>query len=480
VERAVTRANEVLDAGGNPTSGPVETVAKYDRAVDLLLRYHPDVLGAAEELASDHATLPMSQAFLGYLSLMSTDIPDLEAARDAATTLGALDLNEREAAHAAAVTAWVDGNWHEAASVLDRLLIEWPTDVLALVMGHLLDFFTGDARNLRDRIGRSLPSFDAAEPRAAFVKGMQAFGLEECGDYARAEAAGLEALDRHPDDVWALHAVVHTYEMRGLVDQGIAFMRGRQDDWGSGNLFTVHNWWHLALYLLEAGRYDDALAIYDAQVHNDQSGGVSLEMLDASALLWRVTLDEHDTGDRYPKLARAWEGQLFDEPWYVFNDLHAVVALCGAGRIDDARAIVDHLEGYVASGDVEPGTNRAMTADVGLPASRAIVAFAEDRYDDVVDELFPIRTRFHHFGGSHAQRDLLQRTLTEAAIRSGQLDLARALVDERLSLRDTSVYGLLARARVRARSGDELGASRARERAVALRTQFAAAGARQP
>jgi tetratricopeptide (TPR) repeat protein len=474
----VTRPNEVLDTAGNPTSGPTEAVARYDRAVDLLLRYDPDVLGAAEGLATEDAALPMSQAFLAYLSLMSTDIPDLAAAREAATTLEALDLNEREAAHAAAVTAWLDGNWHEAARVLDRLLIEWPTDVLALVMGHLLDFFTGDARNLRDRIGRSLPTFDPENPRAAFVKGMQAFGLEESGDYSRAEAAGLEALERHPDDVWAVHAVVHTYEMRGLVDQGIAFMRGRQDDWGSGNLFTVHNWWHLALYLLEAGRYDDALAIYDAQVHNDRSSGVSLEMLDASALLWRITLDEVETGDRYASLAHAWEGQLFDEPWYVFNDLHAVVALCGAGRTDDARAVVDHLQRYVASADVEAGTNRAMTAEVGLPASRAIVAFAEGRYDEVVDELLPIRPRFHHFGGSHAQRDLLQRTITEASIRSGQLDLARALVDERLSLRDTSVYGLLARARVRARSGDELGATRAREDADALRTQFAAAGAR--
>ena len=50
-------------------------------------------------------------------------------------------------------------------------------------------------------------------------------------------------------------------EMRGMIDTGITFLRGREPDWGSGNLFTVHNWWHLALYLLEAGRVDDALAV---------------------------------------------------------------------------------------------------------------------------------------------------------------------------------------------------------------------------
>ena len=464
----------VLDAGGNGTTGTADGVARYDRALDLLLRYHPDLLVAVEELATHDAGMPMTQALVAYLSLMTTDIPDLAAARECAATLDALARNERESAHAAAIGAWLDGRWHAAAGMLDELLVLWPTDILALLMGHLLDFFTGDARNLRDRVGRSLRSFDADDPRAAFALGMQAFGLEESGDYTRAEAAGLAALERHPDDVWALHAVVHTYEMRGMVDTGIAFMRGRQGDWGTGNLFTVHNWWHLALYLCEAGRYDDALGIYDAEIHHDGSGGVTLEMLDASALLWRLTLDGVDSGDRYAALARAWESQLFDDPWYVFNDLHGVVALCGAGRLDDARAVVDRLDRY-AAGSSDAGTGRAMAAEVGAPAARAIVAFTEARDDDVVDGLLPIRARFHHFGGSHAQRDLLERTLTEAAIRAGRLDLARALLDERLSLRDTSVYGHLARARMLTGAGDDLGARREQDRAAEYRERFATA-----
>jgi tetratricopeptide (TPR) repeat protein len=471
---------DVLDAAGNPTSGTADAVARYDRALDLLLPYHPELLGAVEELATNDADVPMTQVLVAYLSLMTTDIPDVDAARACAAVLESLTLNEREAAHAAAIGAWLDGRWHTAAGILDDLLIRWPTDMLGLLMGHLLDFFTGDARNLRDRIGRSLPSFDADDPRAAFALGMQAFGLEESGDYARAEAAGLEALARHPDDVWALHAVVHSYEMRGMVETGISFMHDRRAHWGAGNLFTVHNWWHLALYLCEAGRYEDALAIYDAEVHHDGSSGVTLEMLDASALLWRLTLDDVDTGDRYTTLARAWEGQLFDQPWYVFNDFHGVVALCGAARLDDARGVVERLERFADGDAAEPGTNRAMTAEIGVPASRAIVAFTEGRYDDVVDELLPIRTRFQHFGGSHAQRDLLQRTITEAAIRAGRLDLARALIDERLSVRETSVYGLLARARMLTLARDDLGAARARQDADANRARFAAAVASAP
>ena len=301
---------------------------------------------------------------------------------------------------------------------------------------------------------------------------MQSFGLEESGDYGHAEDAGLSALAVNPDDVWAVHAVVHTYEMQGRVDEGIAFMVSRRDDWGGGNLFKVHNWWHLAIYLLEAGDITGALGIYDAQIHNASSDGVPLEMLDASALLWRLWLDDQDTGDRFPALADAWATRLVDSSWYVFNDVHAVMAMVGAGRVPDADDHVARLERWLST--ASPGTNVAMTAEIGLPACRAVVSFSKGRYTEVVDELLPIRRVFQHFGGSHAQRDALARTLLEAALRDQQLDLARALVAERISLRDSSVYGWTQRARIDQARGDLEGATTARRTAAAARARFAA------
>ena len=66
----------------------------------------------------------------------------------------------------------------------------------------------------------------------------------------------------------------------------------------------------------------------------------------------------------------------------------------------------------------------------------------------MIAELLPIRRVLQHFGGSHAQRDALQRTLLEAALRAGRTDLARALIAERLAVRDTSVYGWTQRTRL--------------------------------
>ena len=52
--------------------------------------------------------------------------------------------------------------------------------------------------------------------------------------------------------------------------------------------------------------------------------------------------------------------------------------------------------------------------------------------------LRPIRSDAHRFGGSHAQRDLLDLTLIEAALRGGDPALGAALARERAMLKPAS------------------------------------------
>ena len=230
------------------------------------------------------------------------------------------------------------------------------------------------------------------------------------------------------------------------------------------------NFWHLALYQLEAGRPEQSLAIYDAEIHHGGSAGVPIEMLDASALLWRLLLDGVDTGNRFAELATAWEPKISGAPWYAFNDLHGVMALAGSGRREDIRTFVTDSEDWL---ETASGSNARMMAQIGLPASRAIFAFVDERYEDVIDELWPIRRTLASFGGSHAQRDALQRTLLEAAIRAGRFELARALTSERLGVRNTSVYAWSQRSRALRGLGDTSGAADAELRAATYRKQFA-------
>ena len=445
----MTRIATTTIAGGSPTqrvhdqhgldvNAPAEAVELYDRAVDRLLRFHPDVVPQATQLFEQHGDTAIANALAAYLYLTATGRGEVDVVQFASEAMAGTPMGPRERAHHAAIVAWAGGDWYGASRTLDELLERWPTDVLAVWAGHALDFFVGDAANLRDRPGRSLSALDPDHPHTAFVRGMQAFGLEESGHYEAAEDAGQAAIAVNADDVWAIHAVTHTYEMRGRVATGVDFLTRREADWGSGNLFTVHNWWHLALFQLELGDPAAALAIYDREIHHDGTDGTMLNLVDASAMLWRLHLDRVEAGARFAKLADSWAAALDDRPWYAFNDVHATMAYVGAGRLDEADRLVDRLGAYLNG---EPaGSNVAMTAEVGLPAAQALVAFGQGRWSDVVTTLVPIRRRLQLFGGSHAQRDVLQRTLLEAALRDGRRDLARALIAERLAVRPNSAY----------------------------------------
>ena len=219
--------------------------------------------------------------------------------------------------------------------------------------------------------------------------------------------------------------------MQARQEEGIAFMEGRRAHWAQDdNTFAFHNWWHVSLFNLDNDRYDRVLQIYDTALQPEPSE-VQLEMLDAAALLWRLHLRGIDTGDRFATLATTYEARAAEHGFYAFNDMHAMMAYVASGRASAA----DSLEKAAVSEAEGTGTNARMTREVGLPIVRAIRAFGAGRYGEAVDLLMPVRYRAWIFGGSHAQRDIVHRTLIEAAIRDGQQGLARALANERVALK---------------------------------------------
>jgi hypothetical protein len=311
--------------------------------------------------------------------------------------------------------------------------MRYPRDLGALQAGHLMDFYRGSARDLRDRIARALAHWTPELPGYHAVLGMHAFGLEEAGDYARAEDVGRRAIDLEPLDCWAHHAVAHVMEMQGRAEDGIGWMVAREPYWaGDTNFFKVHNWWHRALCHLDLGQMDQVWALYDGPIRGTRSQ-VALDLVDASALLWRVWMAGHDVGDRWREVAEAWDAHA-DGVLYPFNDLHAVMAYLGAGR-SDAIERVTRAQATAASRSTDTAR---WTTTIGQPLVAGFTAFAHGDYRAAVDALHPVRFIANQFGGSHAQRDVIDWTLTEAAIRSGMRDVALALSHERLALKPHS------------------------------------------
>jgi hypothetical protein len=79
-----------------------------------------------------------------------------------------------------------------------------------------------------------------------------------------------------------------------------------------------------------------------------------------------------------------------------------------------------------------------MARQVGVPVGEALLAFARGKFEVTTDRLQHLRPLANRFGGSHAQRDLLDLTLIEAAKRAGHRELLVALAGERAQQRPYS------------------------------------------
>lgn len=412
------------------------SVDGYERALELFNGYYADPLAEIDRVLAEHPEFLMGHALRAGLLLTSTErraLGELGRSVDLAEGLARRGVgNEREHSHVAAARAWYDGDFAAAVTRYNRIVIEWPRDLLALQVAHLGNFYLGRSGWLRDNVAQALPHYSAADRSYGYVLGMYAFGLEECNEFARAEAAGHEALEHERRDPWAIHALAHCCEMQARSEDGLRLYAERRADWAENNTFAVHNHWHMALFHLDREDERAALAVYDEQIRATRSE-VVLELIDASALAFRLELSGVELGQRWRELADTWQ-RVEEEGHYAFNDVHALIAYAKAGRRDDVARVI----GGLARSAEGSGTNALLAREVGLPACRAFAAFADGDYASAIEELFELRLGAARFGGSNAQRDLLDWTLAEAAVRAGQASLARGLWETRVARRPQS------------------------------------------
>jgi hypothetical protein len=457
---------QLFDSRGVPVSTRNRaSLAGYEAAADRFHSYFGDPLATIDGALAADPRFIMGHCLRAGMLLTTTEkgaLPLARASVAAAESLSHL-ANDRERGHIAAARAWLAGDLEGSVERYGAILHDHPLDLLALQLAHLGDFLLGRSAMLRDRVAQVLPHWSGGTPGYGYVLGMHAFGLEETAHYGRAEATGRLALELNRRDPWAIHAVAHVMEMQGRLTEGIAWLTTREADWAPDNAFAYHNWWHLALYHLDLGDTGRVLDIYDLHVRPRPSKAV-LEMLDATALLWRLQLRGADVGGRWRELADAWE-PLVEDGHYGFNDFHAMMAFVADGRAGAAARLIAALGRAAAAAD----TNAVMTREVALPLARALAAFGAGDYAAAAALLGRVRPVAHRFGGSHAQRDVIALTLVEAALRGGEARLARSLAAERTDLKPGSPFNWSLAARALAAMGDADGAAGARFTADALR-----------
>lgn len=396
------------DARGLAVTGPnAAALGHYERALQGFLSWTGEPRADARHAREAAPAFVMGHLLEAYLHLCTRDPAVHAETQRALERARALAQNARERAHASVIATTLRGDWGRAAAQLGRIL-EWhPRDLLALAVAHTFDHFLGDTQSLQRRIAAALPAWSREDAGYAGLLAMLAFGEEETGEYARAEETAFAALELEPRSIRAHHARAHVLEMQGRAAEGIRWMGERAAFWAGQGPSSTHVWWHLALHHLQLGNERHALEVYDRRIAHDSP---SLnELIDASALLWRLRLHGTDPGARWQALAERWAPHA-EDAFCAFNDVHAMMAFAGAGRNDLAQRLMRAQRKRLSQG----GTNAGMLWAVGLPASRSLVAYGDADYDRAASLLRPLPEVAHRLGGSRAQHGLLALTLRAA------------------------------------------------------------------
>ncbi len=419
--------------GNRVTTDNPATIVALERFTSSFLSYGTDFAVILEAAENDPGCLA-AQTHAAILGLFMDTAEGRNLARrhlDAARQL-ADGACEREILLLEATDAWWRGDMHTATARHEKLAAEYPGDIFSAKLGQTHYFNLGDDAGML-RLGRAAL---AARPDCAHAWGMMAFALEQNHRLNEAETHARRAIAINPGEAWAHHAVAHVLETRGRVSEGIGWMRENSPHWDRCNSFMyTHNWWHLGLFLLDAGQADAVLELFDTRIwgvdktySQDQAGAVSL--------LWRLELRGIGTGARWQDVA-AHIGKrdlVHDLP---FLDLHYLKALL---RINDDIAATTFISD-MAMHD-EPSWR-----DVCIPFARAMQRRRRDPAG-AADVMSAVINDFQAIGGSHAQRDLFVQEWIDCALAANRPDMVIATLQQRAEARPGIPWGwqLLARA----------------------------------
>ena len=399
------------DSFGNPLT--LDDAASLPLIEDFVMGFVSTEARAVNLLAlAGSDASPMVQAYCATLHLFAESRDAAANARPflAKARAASERATLRERRYIAAIEAWAEGDIARAIALHAEQAREHPRDLVSVKLGQYHCFNTGDCPSMLRLALAALP----AASDVPYVHGMAAFGYEQCHLMREAEASARRAIGMCRKEPWAHHALAHVMLTEGRLCEGLAFMQGVSDTWSGLNSFMVtHNWWHVALFLIELGRDDEALALYDREVWGVVKD-YSQDQIGAVSLLARFELAGIEVGARWDDVASHLLLRTADHV-LPFLDLQYLYGLARAGR-PEADALLHNIEAHAPRA---PLSTRAAWQSVCVPAARGLVAHARGDFASAIEGLGSALPRLVEIGGSHAQRDLFEQVYLDALVRTG-------------------------------------------------------------
>jgi hypothetical protein len=367
------------------------------------------------------------------------------------------NLTRREIMHVKAVEQIQRGNLLQACNLWESILIDHPTDMMAVKMAHTSYFYLGFKRELRDSIARIIPLWSKSAPLYGYLHGMQAFGLTQTSQLEMARENAQKGLAINPFDTWSTHAMTHVNEYSSNFREGIQFLNDTQSDWLKCEHLIPHNFWHLGLFYLENNQIDEAWDVINNRVIKPD------DLCNSASFFLRLKIAGHadsSLDDKWKKLKSDFIGQI-EHHGFFYTDWHMAMVLAAVGTqeekdtyfrtLKEFTTITDENDmvtddsssfGVLASFcDFKSSYLKHLNKELAFDVFNSIFHYNNGEYDKVVDLLYPIRYKIHRIGGSNAQTDVFNQMLIHSALKSISPlhnKVGLALVNERLASRPNS------------------------------------------
>ena len=419
----------MLDRYGLPlsTSSPAAADA-YVLAVDNLLSAGADLAAGFEAALAPDPGFALAEIGRARCHATYGRSAEARSAAQQARTLVA-GATRREQSHVNALALQIEGRGGEALAAIIEHLAQFPRDAMVLQPATGIFGLIGFSGR-QEREAEQLALLDRLAPHYGedwWFGAAHAFAECEAGRLDDAARRVERALATRPGNGNAAHVRAHVHYELNEADQGAAFLRAWLPGYAPASLLRGHLSWHLALVEFGLGNTDAAWQLYDntfgAPLHGRGQPTPPLNVLtDAASWLWRTELlGASARDDDWPRIAD-YARASFPKAGVVFGDLHTALAYARTG---DAAALDRLGEELAALGRERP----AFGATAAFAAGFA--AYAQGDWHAAADALASRHLEAVRVGGSHAQRELIDRTLVSALRLAGRAEAASALLTAR-------------------------------------------------
>lgn len=422
-----------VDRYSLPLSTTSETAAeRYRTGVDLLLSLWTGVAETLDEAIAADPEFALAYAARARFHAVRTEIVDAKAKIAKASELVQKNGTERERSHVQTLSYVINGEPAKALANALQHLDSWPNDIviMSLPLGAFgLFAFSGmhdhdQARvDLCERHARHFPENDW------WFLNYRGWAHGENGDVSLGRALTQRSLELRRNNVNAVHAVAHVLYEAGANDEAGEVIKAWLPGYDRSGTLHNHIAWHGALVALERDDLESALGIYADNVAPAVATGLPINVIsDTSSFLWRMQAYGHEVPASMWEDAARYASSYFQQPGFPFADFHMALLAAATG---DQRA----LEQRAAALSTLVGDGKLRAGAVVPALCHAVMAFADGHYTDCARILEPVAHEVVRIGGSGAQREIVQDTLLVSLMRAGEVEKARALLDQRLHRR---------------------------------------------